>query len=90
MSHKITISNLVSLTGNGADNPPGLSIANYDLSAAELALTLTDQPVTCFDVPNNQNKQVTAKLVVDPATGRPKKGPNDIAFMPCPPFCYLQ
>ena len=89
MSHPIIISNLIAAPGGtGADNPVPLTIANYNLSAAELAQTLADFNVIALHTVDRVQKQVTAKVVVDPATGRPKTGPNDVAYLPCPPFCY--
>ena len=87
MSHRLTISNIFP-GGNGQDNPVPLTIANYNLTAAESALPLADYNVVAHHVPENVQKQVTAKVVLD-AAGKPKIGPNDVAFMPCPPFCYL-
>ena len=87
MSHKLLISNIYE-GGTGADNPGPLTIANYHLTAAESALTLTDLDVVAYHVTEHVQKQVTGKVKVD-AAGNPMKGPNDVVFMPCPPFCYL-
>jgi hypothetical protein len=88
MSHKLLFSN-VFIGGTGVDNPGPLTIANYHLTAAESALTLTDMNVVAFHAIEHVQKQVTGKVIVDPTTGNPKTGPNDVVFMPCPPFCYL-
>ena len=88
MSHKLFISNIFP-GGDGSDNPGPRTIANYHLTAAESALTLTDYNVVAYHVVEHVQKQVTGKVIVDPATGNPKTQQGDVVFMPCPPFCYL-
>jgi len=86
MSYKLLISNITP-SGNGEDNPVPLTIANYNLTAAEQALTLTNYNVIAYHPIQHAQKKVTGKVIVDDATSNPKIGPNDVVFMPCPPFC---
>ena len=81
MSYRILISNILP-GGDRSDNPVPLTIDNYELSDAEKLLKLIDFDVIAFNPQAGAQKQVTGKII------KGKTGPNDIVFMPCPPFCY--
>ncbi|MEO6132632.1 MAG: hypothetical protein ABIQ02_12350 [Saprospiraceae bacterium] len=85
MSHTIKISDLI-FGGNGADNPNPLTRANYDLSSAEQLLSFRSMNVI---IPNPQGGtfSVTGLIVLD-SGGNPLVGPNDLCFVPCPPYCH--
>lgn len=85
MSYTLTVSQ-VTFGGNGSDNPSPLTDANYDLSSEEQKLTFRPTNVIA---PGETvgTKSVTSLIQLDPMTGQPMVGPNNLCWLPCPPYC---
>ena len=83
------ISRLISqvlLGGDGSDDPNPLGLSNYQFSPAQQQQLYQPQKVIVYHNRLNAMKQVTGMVLVD-QNGQPKLNPNDIVYMPCPPFC---
>ncbi len=76
----------ITFGGNGADNPSPLTRDNYQLSDAEQQLSFQSINVIS-PYQTGGTKSVTGLIVLDPKTGDPLIGPNDLCFHPCPPYC---
>lgn len=76
----------VQLGGNGADNPVPFGNANFDFDQNQASLTYRNVNVIAYHNGQHANLQVTGKVHVD-ANGNPNIGPNDIIYLPCPPYC---
>lgn len=84
MSYTLHISQ-ISFGGSGSDNPVPLTRNNYELSDAEQALSYTDMDVVA-PFYTSGTKSITALIQLDPRTGQPLVGPNDLCRLPCPPY----
>ena len=85
MSFKLKISSVV-IGGTGVNNPVPLTLDNYRLNPAELALVYQQLNVTAFHSTLRVQLQVTGLVLVD-QSGHPMIHDNDDVYMPCPPFC---
>ena len=76
----------VQIGGNGADNPSPFGDFSFDFDAAQALLRYRNINVIAYH--NNQHAylQVTGKVHVD-ASGAALTGPNDVVYLPCPPYC---
>lgn len=75
----------IQIGGNGADNPSPFGDHNFDFDANQAQPTYLDINVIVFHNTLRQYLEVTGKVVV--IAGKPLMGPNDIVYLPCPPFC---
>ncbi len=84
MSYTLTVSQ-VTFGGNGSDNPNPLTEANYYLSPEEQKLSFRPTNVIAPGETGG-TKSVTSLIQLDPITGQPMVGPNDLCRLPCPPY----
>ncbi len=72
----------VTIGGDASDNPSGYSWTTY-VNYPHLDLNKSYQRIDV--ITNQENLQVTGlALIID---GHVRTGPNDLCFLPCPPFC---
>jgi hypothetical protein len=85
MSYILKVSQ-VTFGGSGDDNPNPLTMDNYQLTDEQQLLSFTQMNVIA-PYQTGGTKSVTALIQLDPKTGWPMVGPNDMCIQPCPPFC---
>lgn len=77
----------VTIGGNASNNPPNYSWTDYrdypDLDPKNTYMRLN---VITFSQTVGVFLQVTGLVVLN-QQGQPLIGPNDLCYMPCPPFC---
>jgi hypothetical protein len=88
MSHQLKISDII-IGGNAVNNPPQLTLANYELSGGELSFRYRQLNVIAFHKPLQVSLQVTGLVKENEQTGLPMVSDNDPVYLPCPPFCHL-
>lgn len=77
----------ISFGGNAVNNPPDYSWTTY-INYPNLITTVSYQRMNLIymDDTLRVNLQVTGLVVLD-SHGNPLIGPNDLAYLPCPPAC---
>lgn len=77
----------VTIGGNGSNNPTDYSWTDYS-NYPDLDTGLTYQRLNCIAFHDllQVQLQVTGLVQVND-NGQPMIGPNDLIYLPCPPFC---
>lgn len=77
----------ISFGGNAQNNPTNYSWTTYfNYPNLDLNISYMRMNLIYFDTTLQINLYVTGLVVLD-AQGQPLLGPNDLAYLPCPPAC---
>jgi hypothetical protein len=77
----------ISFGGNAVNNPTNYSWTTYvDYPNLDRNFNYQRMNLIYFDTTLQVNLQVTGLVVLD-SQGNPLIGPNDLAYLPCPPAC---